>query len=136
MDYTTGYGSFQLLCELPADVYEKFQYCIGCRPYGDITMWNDEGEYILDIAYNDKYHDLDVYDALEAIRPFVVSGSIRFTDGESFWRISYDSVTGKFYREDGTVVYNAKEALEVAQNELAKLEEARRVRCEYKVEEE
>lgn len=54
----------------------------------------------------DKYWKDGVYEDLEIVKPYIVSGELEFTgEDNAMWRIRFDSDTQEWIEENGTIVY-------------------------------
>lgn len=82
--YANGSGTINLCCaaeEIPSDVLAELNEVIDAYAYGPE----------LDLHFDGKYYEYEVFDALDKIKEYAVGGSIEF-HGENycFWRIFFD----------------------------------------------
>lgn len=54
----------------------------------------------------DKYYEDGVYEDLEIVKPYIVSGELEFTgEDNAVWRICFNPDTQEWIEENGTIVY-------------------------------
>lgn len=71
---------------------------------GCLSYQFDDNE--IEFWCEDKYWEDGVYEDLEIVKPYIVSGELEFAgeDG-AIWRIRFDSDTQEWIEENGTIVY-------------------------------
>lgn len=62
---------------------------------------------VIEFWCEDKYWEDGVYEDLEIVKPYIVSGELEFAgeDG-AMWRISFDPDTQEWIEENGIIVYD------------------------------
>ena len=108
MGYYASGGGYLMLADnktLPSDVEE----CI-YEAFGYMHKSNNIIEIIFD---HDKYHEDEVYSAIDSCSPYISEGEIEFTgEDDVHWKIAFNGISWDEYY--GRIVYDKEPARSLA----------------------